>query len=76
VLAAALWENDWIRIRIATISYTLLGIFQLVAVARYHGSSSWGVAGEVYVAFVASVLLLGVYGWIQASSRAVKPREE
>jgi hypothetical protein len=67
VLAMAFWENDWIRIRIATISYTVLGILQLVALARYSGGFTWGWRGSLYTALVASVLLLGVYGLAQAA---------
>jgi hypothetical protein len=68
VLAMAFWEDDWIRIRVATISYAVLGILQLVALARYSGSFTWGLAGSVYTAFVVAVLLLGVYGVAQATS--------
>jgi hypothetical protein len=74
VLAFGFWENDWIRIRTATISYTVLGTLQLVALARYQGSFSWRVAGALYVTFVASVLLLGVWGWVRASSPSVTSR--
>jgi hypothetical protein len=67
VLVAAFLENDWARIRIATISYAVLGVLQLLAVARYHSSFSFGVAGALYMALAASMLVLGVYGWIQAN---------
>ena len=67
VLAMAFWENDWIRIRIATVSYTVLGIQQLVALLRYSGDFTWGWRGSAYTAFVVSVLLLGVYGLAQAA---------
>jgi hypothetical protein len=68
VLAMAFWENDWIRIRVATISYSVLGILQLIALARYSSSFSWGTAGSLYTAFVVTILLLGVYGLAQAIS--------
>jgi hypothetical protein len=78
VLAMAVWENDWTRIRIATISYALLGVLQLVAVARFNGNFAWGVAGAVYVVFVATILLVGVYGWLRAGSgtRGLRPAPE
>jgi len=53
----AFWENDWIRIRIATVSYTVLGILELVALLRYSGDFTWGWRGSVYTAFVVSVLV-------------------
>ena len=42
----AVWENDWDRIRIASVSCVVLGALQLIAVFRYtsqlHGGpSTW-----------------------------------
>lgn len=64
------FENDWARIRLATISYTVLGVLQLAALARYWATFTWGGAGGFYVAFVASILLLGLYGWGRAGFRS------
>lgn len=66
-------ENDWVRIRLAAISYTLLGVLQLAALARYSATFRWGGAGGFYIAFVASILLLGLYGWGRAASRSQRP---
>src|SRR5205085_225280 len=33
--AHALWENDWARVQVATMSYTVFGVFELLALARY-----------------------------------------
>lgn len=63
------FENDWVRIRLATISYSVLAVLQLAALARYSATFSWGPAGGLYIAFVASILILGLYGWSQGASR-------
>jgi hypothetical protein len=68
--ATCFFENDWARIRLATISYSLLGVLQLAALARYSTTFRWGVAGGIYIAFVASILLLGLYGWARAATRS------
>jgi hypothetical protein len=68
--ATCFFENDWARIRLAAISYCLLGVLQLAALARYSATVRRGVAGGIYVAFVASILLLGLYGWARAATRS------
>lgn len=65
VVAQASWENAWERIRIATVAYVVLGTLQLVALARYGDQVEWGrPVAWVYVVLLASMLLLGVYGWV------------
>ncbi len=49
VLGSAAWANDQEGIRIATWSYVVLGVLQLVAVARYPGDT---------VSYLAFLLLL------------------
>lgn len=39
--AHATWENDWARVQVATMSYTIFGVFELFALARYPGSVNW-----------------------------------
>jgi hypothetical protein len=63
------FENDWSRIRLATISYSVLAVLQFAALARYSAAFRWGPAGAIYISFVASILILGLYGWSQAASR-------
>lgn len=61
-------ENDWQRVHIATISYTVLGFFQLLALARYPQIVDWTMpAAWIYVVFLVSILLVGLYGWRQSA---------
>ena len=60
-------EDDLLRIRPLGGGYTVFAIFQFVALARYPGDVAWGApAAWVYVAFLASVLPIGLYGWFGA----------
>lgn len=62
--AHASWENDWRRVQVATLSYTVFGALQLLALARYPDEMQWSrPAAWLYVLFLLSVLGLGVYGW-------------
>lgn len=66
--AHTLWENDWRRIQVATLSYTVFGSLQLLALARYGQELQWGMASAwIYLVFMLSVLALGLYGTWQAS---------
>ncbi|HEY0733954.1 MAG TPA: hypothetical protein VGD69_03540 [Herpetosiphonaceae bacterium] len=61
-------ENDWQRVHIATISYTVLGFFQLLALARYPQVVDWTMpAAWIYLVFLVSILLVGLYGWRQSA---------
>ena len=63
VLARAWLENDWVRVRAATAAYAVLGVLQLVALARYGDRVSWSrPSAWAYVAFAISVLFAGAYG--------------
>jgi hypothetical protein len=56
----AVWENDLHRTRAATVSYIALGVFHLVAVARYPGDLDWTRPGAwLYLLFLASTLTVG-----------------
>jgi len=58
-------ENDWGRVTVATQTYVLLGILEFVALIRYPSSVDWArPAAAIYVLFLASVLLVGIYGWV------------
>ena len=53
-------ENDFARSRPAVAAYAALGVFQLVAVARYAGDLDWASAGVwAYIAFLVSVAAVG-----------------
>jgi hypothetical protein len=58
-------ENDWARVTVATHVYVLLGILEFVALMRYPSSVDWArPATAIYVLFLASVLVVGIYGWV------------
>lgn len=62
-LAVTLWERDWRRVRVATLTYTAAPLLQFVALARYSDTVNWDGAGIwLYLAFLASILLLGIFG--------------
>ena len=64
IAAHASWENDWWRLRPMMASYTMLGVLQLTAVLRYRTDLDGSRAAAVgYVCFLATILLLGGYGW-------------
>jgi hypothetical protein len=62
VLATVVYENDWGRIRLAAVAYTVLGVLQFVALARYSGDAKAGLSLDLYLAFVGTVLALGAFG--------------
>jgi hypothetical protein len=62
-LVATLWERDWLRIRVATLTFAAAPLLQFVALARFSDTATWDAAGIwVYVAFLTSILALGAYG--------------
>ncbi len=69
--AQVLGENDWVRIRPATMSYTVFAVLELVALGRYPDEVSWtSPAAWVYAIFLASSLGIGVCGWWRATQCA------
>jgi hypothetical protein len=63
IAAQAWWENDLRRLRGAFASYTLLGALQIVTLARYRTTFQWSTrGGMLFVAFVASALVVGLVG--------------
>ena len=64
IAAHAAWENDWWRLRPMMPSYALLGLLLVISLLRYPADVDWSrAAAMVYVVFLATVLLLGGYGW-------------
>jgi hypothetical protein len=64
IAAHAAWENDWWRLRPMMLSYAALGLLQITAVLRYPADVDWSrTSAVVYVCFLATILLLGGYGW-------------
>lgn len=77
-LISTLWERDWARIRVSTLTYTAIPLFQFLALARYSDTVNWGEFGVwAYLAFLTSILFLGVFGirrsWRSASETAPVP---
>jgi hypothetical protein len=61
--AQALIERDAQRLLPASAGYLLLGILELVALARYPHQFRWGSApGVIYLVFLATILLAGAAG--------------
>lgn len=59
-LAWVTWENDWQRLRGTMLTYALLGLLQLLALARYGGEIDWNhAAAWLYVVFLIGVLVTG-----------------
>lgn len=73
VLADAVVESAWERIRSALAAYVALGVLEFAALARYPHAPGldWGAPKTwVYIAFLATVLFIGAYGW-KAVQRAL-----
>ena len=65
--AHAAWENDWPRLRAVMVGYACLGALQLVALLRYAGFVKWErPTAWLYVLFLGSILVVGLYGWRSA----------
>jgi hypothetical protein len=57
-------ENDWVRLRGPLLSYTALGLLQLVALLRYPHTPDWHRASAwLYVAFLIAMVAVGGYSW-------------
>jgi hypothetical protein len=69
--AWGIWENDARRLRGAMWTYALLGVLQLVVVARYAVQINWGNGfALVYLAFLGSVVVTGAFGVMLARRAA------
>ncbi len=67
IAAHACLEDDWGRVRTMMIGYTTLAVLQFVALARYGTLVDWSKPhGLLYIVFLASILLVGLYGWLAA----------
>jgi hypothetical protein len=70
VAAQVAWENDYTRVKPVMIFFTIFGLLQCLALARYPNDFAWGEPrGWVYLVFIAAVLLLGVLGWVGVRRR-------
>jgi len=59
-----LWERDLERLEIAAVAYTIFGLLQLVALARYEDEVRWGsAAATAYLVVLLTVPPAGAVGW-------------
>jgi hypothetical protein len=71
--AQALIERDARRLLPASAGYLLLGILELIALARYPHQFRWGSAqGVIYLIFLATILLAGAAGLSRGLHPSVK----
>jgi hypothetical protein len=69
------YEIDWRRVAGPIASYTVLGILELVALARFPSALMWpGVAAVAYLVFLISMVLVGALAWILALRARVRHR--
>jgi hypothetical protein len=59
---ASLRADDWSRLLAPMTGYAAIAALQLVALARYRDTLEDNASGWVYVAFMISVLAVGIYG--------------
>ncbi len=69
----AAWENDWSRLRPLSITYVVLGVLQLLAVARYPDELEPSPAAWTYVAFLIALVAFGAAGWRASRRRPPAP---
>jgi hypothetical protein len=68
-------ERDWSRVRPAMLQNLVIGTLDLVAVARFSDTFDWDAAGAwLYVAFVVSLLGIGLYGTLRAATTHPRTR--
>jgi hypothetical protein len=73
-LAMTIWERDWVRIRVAILTYVAAPILQFVALARFSDTVNWDTAGIwLYLGFLSSILLLGVFGLVRGYTARQDP---
>ncbi|WP_374687564.1 hypothetical protein [Promineifilum sp.] len=62
----AAWENDWPRLPAMMAGYTVLGVLQLVNLARFAATPAWNSAAAwLYLAVIVVVTFTGGYGWLK-----------
>jgi hypothetical protein len=63
----AVFEDDWVRIEAAAVSYGVLGLLEGVALLRYTSNVDWSAPQSwLYVLFILTLPALGLYGWLEA----------
>jgi len=65
--AQSVWENDLERVRIATICYAFIGVFELIALLRFASDLNWNTAAAwLYLIFILSLIGVGLVSWFAA----------
>ena len=60
----SVWENDWRRLKVTSISYIVTAVSGLLALIRYAAQADLsGPAGIGYVVYLLIMLGVGLYGW-------------
>jgi mannose/fructose/N-acetylgalactosamine-specific phosphotransferase system component IIC len=63
IVAHAVYENDWGRLRSFAVSYTLLAVMQVLALLRFGSEIDWTApAGWIYMFFLLSIGVVGLSG--------------
>lgn len=59
------WENDYTRVKPVMIFFTIFGLLQCLALARYPNDFVWSEPrGWVHLVVIAATLGLGILGWV------------
>ncbi len=62
--AQSVWENDLERVRIATISYAVFGLLELIALARFASDVNWAsVSAWLYLFLLLGLCVIGFASW-------------
>lgn len=65
VVGQAAWEGAWERIQVATLSYAVLGLLQLVALMRFSGDVIWSrPSAALYPLVLAGIVVFGLVGYM------------
>lgn len=60
----SVWENDWRRLKVTSVSYVVTAAFGLLSFVRFVDQVDLsGIAGVGYVLYLIVMLALGLYGW-------------
>lgn len=69
----SLGENDWSRVRPTAVGNLGLGVFHVIALARFGGDVDWqDAAAWIYAGFIGAMLLVGIYAYAQVR-RVTRP---
>lgn len=78
IVGQAAWERAWERIEVATLSYAVLGLLQLVALVRFNDDVIWSRPASVaYPVVLGGIVVFGLAGYwlgLQATRRASPTR--